>query len=163
MGKLLSNEKLRFFTKVIAAHTITYIVCGMVAYSLFNYGAYTESLGFRPMEEINFGAVLIGQIVRGILFGLVIWWIRDSIVGKKLGWLKLWSILVILGIFTTYGPNMGSIEGMIYLDLSSYKDVPISGLLSLLEITMQPLLFSVIVTFQRKKKYEPGEGLCIAV
>jgi len=41
---------------------------------------------------------------------------------------------------------------MIYLDQSNSADVPVSALLSLIEITVQPLLFSLIVTFQRKKK-----------
>jgi hypothetical protein len=145
------KEPVLFFTKVTAAHIVTYIVCGMIAFNLLNYGAFIELIGFRLLEEISFPTILIGQIVRGILFGFVIWWIRDSIIGKKLGWLKLWGILIILGIFNTYGPNMGSIEGMIYLDTSSFEGVPVSGLASLFEITVQPLLFSLIVTFRRKK------------
>lgn len=154
MRKIFSDEKFKFFTKVIAAHVATYFLCGLIAFYLFNYGDFVELIGFRPMEEITTTIIALGQIVRGILFGFVIWWIKDSIIGKRLGWLKLWGILIILGIFNSYGPNMGSIEGMIYLDLSNYEDVPVSSLLSLLEITLQPLLFSIIVTFQRKKKHE---------
>lgn len=150
MRKLLSNEKLRFFIKVTIAHVITYFVCGLIAYNLFNYGDFVELIGFRPMEEITPATILIGQIIRGLLFGFVIWWIKDSIIGKKWGWLKLWGILLILGFLNTYGPNSGSIEGMIYLDLSKSADVPVNTLLSLLEITLQPLLFSLIVTFQIK-------------
>ena len=152
MHKLFTKENIWFFVKVIVAHVITYIVCGMNAYNLLNYGDVVKLIGMKPMEEISMAMVLLGQIVRGFLFGLVIWWIRDSIIGKRLGWLKLWGILVILGIFSTYGPNMGSIEGMIYLDLTTYNDVPVNSLLSLVEITLQPLLFSIIVTFQRKEK-----------
>ncbi len=152
MRKLLSNEKLRFFTKVTLAHVITYFVCGLIAYNLFNYGDFVELIGFRPMEEITPATIIFGQIIRGLLFGFVIWWIKDSIIGKKRGWLKLWGILLILGILNTYGPNSGSIEGMIYLDLSNSADVPVNTLLSLLEITLQPLLFSLIVTFQRKNE-----------
>ena len=150
MRNLFSNEKLRFFIKAILAHAITYIVCGLIAFNLFNYGDFTEALGFKPMEEISITMIVLGQIIRGVLFGFAVWWIKDSIMGKKLGWLKLWGILLILGIFNTYGPNMGSIEGIIYLAPS--EDIPTSGLLSLFEITLQPLLFSIIVTFQRKKK-----------
>ena len=116
MRNLFSNKKVRFFAKVITAHVITYIACGMIAFNLFNYGDFVEILGFRPVEEITITVQVIGQILRGILFGFVIWWIRDSIIGKKFGWLKLWGVLIILGIFNTYGPNSGSIEGMIYND-----------------------------------------------
>ena len=90
-----------------------------------------------------------GQIIRGLLLGIVIWWIKDSIIGKKLAWLKLWAILVILGIFNTYGPAQGSIQGLIYL--APIEGIPASASLGILETMAQPLLFSIVVTFQRKK------------
>jgi hypothetical protein len=83
------------------------------------------------------------------LVKLSVWWIKDSIIGKKLGWLKLWGILVILGIFNTYAPAHGSIQGLIYL--APIEDLPVSASLGMLETLAQPLLFSIIVTFQRKK------------
>ena len=149
--KLFSNEKLRFFTKVIAAHLITYIVVTIMAMPLtFSYAeSIVELMGFKPLDEISIGAVLFAQIIRGFLFGIVIWWIKDSIIGKKLGWLKLWGILVILGIFNTYAPAHGSIQGLIYL--APIEDLPVSASLGMLETLAQPLLFSIIVTFQRKK------------
>jgi hypothetical protein len=152
MRKSTPDEKIKFFVKVIIAHIITYIGCGLIAFNLLNYGDFTDILGFKPMEEISLAMILLGQAARGILFGFVLWWIRDSIIGKKLGWLKLWGILIILGIINTYGPAQGSIEGFIYLDLVQYESAPASGMLSLLEITLQPLLFSLIVTYQRKKE-----------
>jgi len=151
MAKLLSNEKFRFFTKVIAAHVITYAVVALIAMPLtFNYAdSIVELMGFKPLDEISMVAVLIGQIIRGLLLGIVIWWIKDSIIGKKLAWLKLWAILIMLGIFNTYGPAQGSIQGLIYL--APIEDIPASVNLGILEIMAQPLLFSIVVTFQRKK------------
>jgi hypothetical protein len=140
MAKLFSNEKFRFFTKVIAAHVITYTVVTLIAMPLtINYGdSVVELLGFRPLDEISIGAVLIDQIIRGLMLGIVIWWINDSIVGKKLAWLKLWAILIILGIFNTYGPTHGSIQGLIYL--APIEDIPASMSLGILETMAQPLL-----------------------
>jgi len=106
-------------------------------------------MGIRPLDEISMGAVLIGQMIRGLLLGIVIWWMKDSIIGRKWGWLKLWAILVILGIFNTYGPAHGSIQGMIYL--APIEDMPVSMSLGILEVMAQPLLFSIVVTFQRKR------------
>ncbi|MDR0496087.1 MAG: hypothetical protein LBH42_00575, partial [Treponema sp.] len=84
--------------------------------------------------------------------GIVIWWIRDSIIGKKLAWLKLWAILVILGIISVYAPAPASIEGFIYLVPDSI-DVPLAFILgSMGEILVQPLAFSIIVTYKKKKK-----------
>ena len=163
MTKLFSNDKFIFFTKVIAAHVITYWVVAFITMPLtMDYiDDVVELMGFRPLDEINMGAVMIGQVIRGLLFGIVIWWIKDSIFRKKLAWLKLWAILIVLGIFNTYGAAQGSIQGLIYL--APILDIPISMSLGSLGILVQPLLFSIIVTFQRKKKDEPVSDSHIAV
>lgn len=149
MTKLFSNKKFRFFTKIITAHVITYFFCGLIFSQLLNYDdSYLELLGFRPVSEISSLLIIIGQVIRGILIGVVFWWIRDSIIGSKLAWLKLWAILAILGIINTYGPAPGSIEGIIYL---APVDVPVNIVSSIFEVLLQPLLFSIAVTFQRKK------------
>ena len=150
MRKLFANDKFKFFTKVTFAHVVTYMLCGLIFMTLLRYRENIELIGFKSMDEINGLMVILGQIVRGILFGIVIWWIKDSIIGKKLAWLKLWAILVIVGVISVYAPASGSIEGIIFLDNSHLGDVPLYMNLSALEILVQPLLFSVIVTFQRK-------------
>ncbi|WP_029504755.1 hypothetical protein [Lachnoclostridium phytofermentans] len=150
MRKLLSNDKLKLFAFVMLAHVFTYFACGLIFSQIMNYDdKYLQLLGFRPMDELNGSMLILGQVVRGVLLGFVVWWIKDSIVGKKLAWLKLWAILVILGIISTYGPVPGSIEGFIYL---APVDVPVNIGLSILEVLTQPLLFSIMVTYQRKKK-----------
>ena len=156
MRPLLSDEKLKFFSKVIAAHVITYFIAGLLAFQTLHheyFDYYVEILGFRPMGEINGLLLILGQVVRGFLLGIVIWWIKPSIIEKKLAWLKLWAILVILGIVSTYGPAHGSIEGLIYLDSARLEAMPGNALLSMLEVLAQPLLFSIIVCFHRKKKH----------
>ena len=74
---------------------------------------------------------------------------HDGSIFIKIAWLKLWAILAILGIFNTYGPAHGSIQGLIYL--APIEGIPVSVSLGMLEVVAQPLLFSVVVTFQRKK------------
>jgi len=143
--------KFKFIAMAIVAHVITYAVVALIAMPLtLNYADnIVELMGFKPLDEISMGAVLFGQIIRGLLLGIVIWWIKDSIIGKKLAWLKLWAILVILGIFNTYGPAQGSIQGIIYL--APIEDLPVSASLGILEIMAQPLLFSIIVCINWKE------------
>jgi len=144
----------KFFAKVITAHVITYMVAGFIGYNLLyanNVDYLSEILGFKSMDEIKFSTLLFGQIVRGFLLGIVILWIKDCIIGKKHAWLKLWAILVILGIFNTYGPAHGSIEGFIYLDANQFGDMPVMMNLSMLEVLVQPLLFSIIVCINWKE------------
>ena len=154
MANLISSEKIRFFTKVIVAHVITYWAVAFMFMPLtFDYAdSIAELMGFKPLDEISMGTVMFGQIVRGLLLAIVLWWIKDSIIGIKLGWLKLWAVLIILGIFNTYGAAQGSIQGMIYL--APIDDLPASMNFGMLEIMVQPLLFSIAVTFQRKRKAE---------
>jgi len=151
MSKILTNEKIRFFVKITVAHIIAYVIITILAMPLtFSYAeSMMELMGFRPLDEINMGVVLFGQVVRGLLFGVVVWLVRDSVIGTKLAWLKLWVILIILGIFNTYGPAHGSIQGMIYL--APIEDIPVSASLGMLETLAQPLLFSIIVTYRKKK------------
>ena len=138
----------------MVAHVITFWAVAFIAMPLtINYIDYAvELMGLRPLDEINMGAVLGGQIIRGLLLGIVIWWIKDSIFGKKLAWLKLWGILVILGIFNTYGLAHGSIQGLVYL--APIEDIPMRLNFGIFEIMAQVLLFSIFVTFRRKKKHE---------
>ena len=152
MKKIFSNKKVRFLTKVIAAHVITYWAVAFMAMPLtINYIDYAvELMGLRPLDEINMGVVFFGQIIRGLLLGIVIWWIKDSFLEKKLAWLRLWGILVILGIFNTYGLAHGSIQGLIYL--APIEDIPARLNFGIVELFAQVLLFSVAVTFQRKNK-----------
>ena len=146
-----NKGKFKFIAIAIVAHVFTYAVVALIAMPLtLNYADnIVEQMGFRPLDEISMGAVLFGQIIRGLLLGIVIWWIKDSIIGKKLAWLKLWAILVILGIFNTYGPAQGSIQGIIYL--APIEDLPVSASLGILEIMAQPLLFSIIVCINWKE------------
>ena len=149
---MLTKEKTKFIAKVTIAHFITYMVCGMVFYKIFKYQNHIENIGFRKIDEISGRQLMFGQITRGILFGIVLWWIKDSFIGKKLGWLKLWVLLVIVGIIGVYAPAPASIEGAIYLDPGEERQPLIFELGSLGEVMLQPLLFSLIVTYQRKNK-----------
>lgn len=145
----MTKEKRNFILKVAIAHVLTYIVCGMVSSQIFGYQNSLSGAGMRDMNSIIVGLAPLFQIIRGLLFAIVLWMIRDVFMNKKYGWLKLWIILIILGIFNTPGTAPGSIEGFIYLLPSNEPlSLQIGGML---EILIQTLIFSIIVTFKRKK------------
>ncbi len=53
MRKLLSNDKLKLFAFVMAAHVFTYFACGLIFSQIMNYDdKYLQLLGFRPMDEL---------------------------------------------------------------------------------------------------------------
>ncbi|WP_300896121.1 hypothetical protein [uncultured Clostridium sp.] len=145
----MTKEKRNFILKVTIAHVLTYIVCGMIFSQIFSYQNSLSDAGMRDMNSIIVGLAPVFQIIRGLLFAIVLWMIRDVFMNKKYGWLKLWIILIILGIFNTPGTAPGSIEGFIYLLPSNEPlSLQIGGML---EILIQTLTFSIIVNFKRKK------------
>lgn len=129
-------------SKAAIIHTLTYFVIGFMAFTLFDYTQQFESgdLGsyMRPTTDPLVMAGVLFQPIRGILFGLVFYLLRDVLFARKNGWLVTWIMLVIVGILSTFGPAPGSIEGAIYTKLGFSF---FSG--GMLEVLTQSLLLSV--------------------
>jgi len=148
--------------KTIVVHTVTYFLMGFLAFVIFDYSTqYAETSLRLLMRQTTEPIVMAGplfQPIRGFLFGLAFYLLREPFFGRKYGWLTMWLVLVILGILSTFGPAPGSIEGMIFTVL------PLSSHLSLgqLEVYAQSLLLSIItyywVTHPQKKWLTWGLG-----
>jgi hypothetical protein len=132
--------------KTIVVHTITYALMGMLAFTLLGY----EEAFARPwmacwMRQTDEPVVMAGplfQPLRGLIFALAFYPLRDVLFGKKKGWLVLWWLLVSLGILSTFGPAPGSIEGMVY------TVIPLSQqFVGWREVVPQALLLSVILFY----------------
>ena len=96
----------------------------------------------RPTDDLLVTAGPLFQPIRGVLFGLVFYLLRDVLFGKRNGWLIMWAVLVVVGIFSTFGPSPGSVEGLIY------TTVPIGGhLFGLIEVLVQSLLLSFVMFY----------------
>lgn len=121
----VANHKIGFFSVMIKAtivHTATYMLMGIFALNAFNYA---ESFSLGPMEGymlsiddplIMFGPAL--QPIRGLLFGLVFYLLRDVLFIKRMGWLTMWLMLILVGILNPFSPAPGSIEAAIYTNLT---------------------------------------------
>lgn len=143
------NDPVRFpelAFKTVAVHTITYFLMGILALTFLNY----DEQFARPemaswMRQTTDPIVMAGplfQPIRGLVFALVFYPLREILFVKKHGWLIMWWMLVGLGILSTFGPTPGSIEGMIYtlFPLSSQ----IAGWL---EIVPQAFLLSAVLGY----------------
>lgn len=104
--------------KTAIIHSLTYFLVGLLAFTFFDYaGKYAEPTIASLMRQTNDPLVASGplfQVLRGALFGLVFYALRESIFAPKNGWLTLWLVLVVVGILSPFGPAPSSIEGMIY-------------------------------------------------
>jgi hypothetical protein len=134
-------------------HTVTYFVVGVLAFWLFDYG----ELYARPdvaglMRQTTDPLVMVGPVfqpLRGFVFALAIYPVREIIFSRPRGWLVLWGLFVALGIVSTFGPSPGSIEGLIYTVIS----VP-HQLLGLVEVIIQAglLAFGVVYGVNHTEK-----------
>lgn len=145
----MNTQRISLFgliVKTSIAHSITYFFMGILAYTLLGYAeSFAEPTMASWMRQTTDPMVMAGplfQPIRGLIFALAFYPLRDVLFGKKNGWLVMWWTLVALGILSTFGPTPGSIEGMIYTTF------PILGQIAgWLEIVPQAFLFSVLLYY----------------
>jgi hypothetical protein len=133
-------------SKTIVTHTVTYFIMGLIASTVLEYGRlYAETSLNLLMRQISDPLVMAGplfQPIRGLLFGIVFFLLRDTLFGRKNGWLVMWITLVVVGILSPFGPSPGSIEGMIYTTLP--MELHLTGLP---EVLLQALILAALLFY----------------
>jgi hypothetical protein len=132
--------------KTVVVHTITYFVAGILAYTI---GGYAKTFSQPPlsylMRPTSDPLVMAGplfQPVRGIIFASALYPLRNVLFAERRGWLKLWWLLLALGVLATFGPAPGSVEGMIYTIIP-----PLTQIRGLWEVLLQSLLLSFVLFY----------------
>ena len=127
--------------KTAIVHTLTYFIVGATAFFVFNYKATLEhpANNMRSATDPLVRAGVLFQPLRGILFGIVFYLLRDVLFFRPNGWFVMWIMLVAVGILSTFAPAASSIEGFIYL--KSSEGVNWGGLV---EILIQSFSLSII-------------------
>lgn len=132
----------RLVMKTIVVHTVTYFVVGILAFWLFDYAElYARPDMASIMRQTSDPLVMAGplfQPLRGLVFALAIYPVREIVFARARGWLVLWWLFVALGILSTFGAVPGSIEGLIYTVIPVPRQ-----LLGLVEVVLQSLLLAV--------------------
>jgi hypothetical protein len=135
------NQRNKVIFKVTIIHIITYVICGITYMQVFDYQSTLSQIGMRDTNSLIVGLAPVFQIVRGFLFGIVLWVLRNSFVNNKYGWLIIWGLIVIVGIFNTPSTSPGSIEYFIYCEPTNEPwNLAFGGML---EILTQTFLFSI--------------------
>lgn len=147
MANLRTPSLVEVTLKAAIVHTATYFVMGLFALVTFNYAQEfaTGSLAglMRDIGDPMIAAGPLFQPIRGILFGVCFYAVRDVVFARPRGWLTMWLLLVVLGILNTFGPAPGSIEGAIYTTLPLLSHVS----LSMIEVYGQSLLLALGVYY----------------
>ena len=154
--------------KTIVVHTVTYFVAGILAYTINDYQTtYSQpplSYIMRPTTDRLVMAGPLFQPIRGVIFALAFYPLRSVLFATPRGWLTLWWLLLALGVFSTFGPAFGSVEGLIYTTIPAR-----SQLLGLWEVLLQSFLFSFILFYwvnqpgKRWLRWTLGVAFCIVL
>jgi hypothetical protein len=143
----MENSQPSFVTlaaKTMACHTITYVIIGILAAHFLDYGARfaQPDSGMRQITDPWVMAGPLFQPLRGLVFASVFYPFRETLFGKKNGWLLMAWMLLGLGILSTFAAASGSIEGMIYS-----ARLPQYQVIGWLEVMPQAVLFSGLLCF----------------
>jgi hypothetical protein len=140
-----SGSLAAFCGRVTLVHFLSYSLVGALFFALgLNVIVYYESNPdpamqgyqeiFRATDSVLVAAGPLLNIIRGLLFGLVLYPFRETLITRKWGWAYLWALFLVLALFSTIGPAPGSIEGLIYthVPLSHHLLTPWEGVLQTL-------------------------------
>lgn len=104
--------------KTTLVHAVTYFVVGLIAFTFWDYSTkFADPVVVNMMRQTDHPLVAAGpifQVLRGFLFGIAFYMIRETIFPRRYGWLTLWLMLVIVGILSPFGAAPSSIEGVLY-------------------------------------------------
>jgi hypothetical protein len=132
--------------KTMVSHTLTYFVVGFLAFLTLDYSARFSDPAVaaysRPTSDPMVIAGPLFQPIRGFLFGIVFYLLRESFFRRPRGWLILWVTLAVIGILGQFTGGLGSIEGLVY------SRVPVPFQLMLLpEVFIQTFLLSILLFY----------------
>jgi hypothetical protein len=146
--------------KTIALHTITYFIAGLLAFTLLDYQkrfADPTMHGYMlPTTSMWVMAGPLFQPLRGLLFACIFYVLRGSLFDAPSHWLRTWLVLAGVGIFGTFGPAPGSIEGLIYTNLPV-----VSQIFGLSEVVGQSLALSWSLGYWVRHPQAKGFGIAV--
>jgi len=133
-------------TKTTLVHTVTYFLIGLLSFLFLDYSARyadpTVAIALRQTDDPLVTAGPLFQVLRGFLFGIAFYALRDAIFPKRRGWLTLWLVLLIVGIISPFSSAPGSIEGIVYSTLPMWFH-----LMSLPELIIQSFLLAFLTHY----------------
>jgi hypothetical protein len=132
-----------YLKRFTCTHVITYLVCGLLFMNLMGYEREFVSnenfAHFRPLDSPIVRAAMLFQFIRGGMFALILYPFREKIIESRLGWLMLFGVIWGLTCIGAVNTAPGSIEGLIYTDVSLK-----THLIGMPEVIFQAISFSIL-------------------
>lgn len=132
--------------RTIISHTVTYFAIGVIGSILLDYSTRMMRPDVAPIIRNMSDPILIAsplfQPIRAVILAIVFYLLRDVLFGNRKGWLKMWCMLVVVGILTPFSASWGGIEGMIFFNFPLWDHI-----VGWPEVFSQTLFLSVILTY----------------
>jgi len=132
--------------RTIISHTVTYFAIGVIGSILLDYSTRMVRPDVAPIiRDISDSILMAGplfQPIRAALLAIVFYLLRDVLFSNRKGWLKMWCMLVVVGILTPFSASWGGIEGMIFFNFPLWDHI-----VGWPEVFTQTLLLSIILTY----------------
>ncbi|MEV4665048.1 hypothetical protein AB0J85_24235 [Micromonospora echinofusca] len=145
---------LRFVASAALSHVATYLLVGLIASRALDYA---DILGrpvigdyYLPYGSVDIVASTTLQVLRGVLFGVVLLPFRGVLAASRWGWLWLWAVFVTIGILGTPAAAPSSFEGLLYTRLPLWFHA-----VGLPEMLLQTMAFSVLVHRNLRARTHP--------
>lgn len=147
-------EVLKFIGSVCVQHVLTYFVLGFLASLILDYRQIFQQEVIRdyylPFGSLGLTLGPFLQVLRGLLFALVLLPFRNFLRGEVLGWLWLWLLFLGIGILGPPSAAPSSLEGLVFTRIPLWFHA-----LGLPKIVLQTLAFSLLV--HRSLRKEDGQ------
>ena len=132
--------------KTTLVHTVTYFVVGLLSFLLLdysnNYADPAVSVSLRQTDHPMVAAGPLFQVLRGFLFGIAFYALRDIFFSNPRGWVTIWLVLILVGILSPFSAAPGSIEGFVYSTLPTWFHI-----MSLPELFIQSFLLAFVTHY----------------
>jgi len=132
--------------RTIISHTVTYFAIGVIGSIFLDYSTRMMRPDVAPIIRNMSDPILIAsplfQPIRAALLAIVFYLLRDGLFGNRKGWMKMWCLLVVVGILTPFSASWGGIEGMIFFNFPLWDHI-----VGWPEVFSQTLLLSVILAY----------------
>ena len=152
--------------KSMLVHTVTYFIVGLLSFLLLDYSSnYADPIVSASLRQTDHPMVTAGplfQVLRGFLFGIVFYALRDSFFSQPRGWTTIWLVLICVGILSPFSAAPGSIEGFVYSTLPVWFHI-----MSLPELFIQSFMLAFLthywVNHPEKKWLSLSFGIVFAI
>lgn len=148
--------------KTVIVQTVSYFIVGVLAFLTLDYSTrYAASAVAAFARSTNDPLVMAGplfQVIRGLLFGILFYLLREPFFRRGNGWLLLWAALIIVGIIGPFLGGPGSLEGLVYSRL------PLDfQLISLPEVLIQSLILSGLLFYWVRRPHNKWLGWVLGI